>query len=232
MTQEQQAAWSLEEHTGESVSISDFSQPGGKSPLTHPVLYSFYAGFFFTETKHKDTYPFIQSLGSIAHKGRSILITGASKGLGRSMAIAFAQSGASRIALGARSSLDSVEADILDAALKAGHPPPQVLKLQLDVVDKESVRKAAQTVAKEFGDDGLDILVNNAGWLESRNPIGEADPDEWWYTFEVNVKGVFLVANAFMSLVLKSREKTIINITSLAAHFIRRNVSANIHTST
>lgn len=148
------------------------------------------------------------------------------------MAIAFAQSGASRIALGARSSLDSVEADIIDAASKAGHPPPQVLKLQLDVVDKDSVRKAAQTVAKEFGDDGLDILVNNAGWLESRHPIGEADPDEWWYTFEVNVKGVFLVANAFMSLVLKSREKTIVNITSLAAHFIRRHVSATIYTST
>lgn len=183
-------------------------------------------GFNFTETLHVDTYPFIDPLkSSDAHKDHSVFITGASKGLGRSTAISFARAGASKIGIGARSSLDSLEVELLEAASKAGHPAPQVVKVQLDVLDKESVKKSAQEVEKAFGEGGVDILINNAGWLEIWRPMGEIDVDDWWYTWEVNVKGVFLVTHAFLSLVLKSKEKTIVNLSSIGALLMLPGVS-------
>lgn len=65
---------------------------------------------------------------------------------------------------------------------------PLVLKLQIDIVDKESVKRAAQDVERAFGDDGLDVLVNNAGWLETFTPMKDIDVDDWWHTWEVNVR--------------------------------------------
>ncbi|EIM87434.1 NAD-P-binding protein [Stereum hirsutum FP-91666 SS1] len=186
-----------------------------------------HTGVSFTKTIHHDTYPFIDPLKSSGfHKSHSVFITGASKGIGRQTAISFAQSGASKIAIGARSSLDSVESEILDAASKAGHPAPQVMKIQLDVLDKESVKRAAQQVDKAFGEGGLDILVNNAAWLETFKPMGDADVDDWWYTWEMNVRGVFLMTHAFLPLLLKSKEKTILNLTSIGAHLTAPGASA------
>lgn len=184
-------------------------------------------GYNFTETLHGDTYPFIESSNS-THKSHSIFITGASKGLGRSIAISFARSGASKIGVGARSSLDSLESEILEAASKAGHPAPQVVKVQLDVLDKESVKKAAQVVEKQFGDGGVDILINNAGWLEIWKPMGEVDVDDWWYTWEINVKGLFLATHAFLPLLLKSKAKTVINLSSIGAHVVMPGVSLTV----
>ncbi|EIM87461.1 NAD-P-binding protein [Stereum hirsutum FP-91666 SS1] len=178
-----------------------------------------HTGFALTKSTHSDTYPFIDPLKpSGTHKSHSVFITGASKGIGRRIAISFAQSGASKIVIGARSSLDSLESDILDAASKAGHPAPQIVKIQLDILDKESVKRAAHEVGNALGEGGLDILVNNAGWMEEYKLIGETDVDEWWYTWEVNIRGLFLVTNMFLPLVLKGKEKTIVNLTSIGAH--------------
>lgn len=77
-----------------------------------------------------------------------------------------------------------------------------------------------------FGEGGLDVLVNNAGWLERFVPMGESDVDEWWYTWEVNIRGLYLVTRAFLPLVLKSKEKTIVNLSSIGAHMTRPGVSA------
>lgn len=187
------------------------------SNILHHIII---AGIAFTKTIHNDTYPFIDPLkSSSAHKSHSVFVTGASKGIGRRIALAYAQSGASKIALGARSSLDTLESEIIDAATKGNHPKPQVLKVQLDVLDKDSVERAAQEVEKAFGEGGLDILVNNAGWIEMSKPMGDADVDEWWYTWEVNIRGLFLVTHAFLPLVLKSKTKTIVNMSSNGAHW-------------
>lgn len=193
------------------------------SEMLHRIVI---AGATFTKTIHNDTYSFIDpTKSSSAHKSHSVFITGASKGIGRRIALAFAQSGASKIALGARSSLDSLESEILDATAKAGLPPPQVLKLHLDVSDKESVKGAALEIEKAFGEGGLDILVNNAGYLETNKPIGEADVDEWWYSWEVNIKGLFLVTHALLPFVLKSKAKTVVNISSNGTHYMVPGVS-------
>lgn len=157
--------------------------------LIQAVLYHPIKGFFFCKTLHQDTYPFIDPKNAEAsHKSHSVFVTGASKGIGRSISLAFARSGAPKIAIGARSSLDSLESEIIQAASEAGHPVPLVLKLQIDIMDKESVKRAAQEVERAFRDDGLDILVNNAGWLETFTPMKDIDVNDWWHTWEVNVR--------------------------------------------
>jgi NAD(P)-dependent dehydrogenase (short-subunit alcohol dehydrogenase family) len=64
----------------------------------------------------------------------------------------------------------------------------------------------------------LDILINNAGYLEYRVKIGDSDPEEWWKTWTVNVKGTYLVTRAFLPFMLQGGEKTIVNLSSIAAH--------------
>lgn len=71
----------------------------------------------------------------------------------------------------------------------------------------------------------MDILVNNAGYLETNKPIGEAGVDEWWYGWEVNIKGLFLVTHALLPFVLKSKEKTVVNVSSNGAHWMVPGVS-------
>lgn len=147
----------------------------------------------FTKKTNKDSYTFIDPLKPpSSHSSHSVFISGASKGIGRSITLSFARSGASKIAIGARSSLDSIEAEILDVASKAGHPAPLVLKLHLDVVDKDNVKRAAEEVARVFGDGGLDVLVNNAAYWERLGPLSGPDVGEWWHTWEVNVRSVDL----------------------------------------
>ena len=132
-----------------------------------------------------------------------MFITGASKGLGKATALSYAQAGASSIALGARSSLESVAQEVVEAAKSAGHPAPRITTLSLDVTSEESVEAAANQVSKDF-DGRIDILINNAGYLSTLKPIPESTPSEWWRMFEVNLKGPYLVFRAFYSLLLKS----------------------------
>lgn len=150
------------------------------------------------------------------HVGHRVFIVGASRGIGKRTAIAFAESGASSIGLGARSPLDELAAEVVSAAKRGGHKPPQVLTLKLDVLDQSSIDGAAKQAEQEFG--GLDILVNNAGWLEKSALIVDSDPEEWWYTMQVNIRGVYLSTRAFLPLLLKGGMKTILNLSSVVAH--------------
>lgn len=141
------------------------------------------------------------------------------------MAIAFAKAGVANIGVGARSSFHGIEGEIEAAAKTAGHPPPAVLTVQMDVVDVESVKSAAAEFEKRF--DHVDILVNNAGIVEEPfRLIGESDPDVWWTTLTVNLRGPYLVARSFLPLLLRSNIKTIVNIGSVAQNYITPGASA------
>lgn len=102
-----------------------------------------------------------------------------------------------------------------------------MLSLSLEVTDQKSVDAAAKEVTDAFG-GRLDILVNNAGYLETWVPIAESDPDEWWRTWEVNLKGPYLVSRAFVPLLLNTSNgpKTVVNISSVGAHRIMPGASA------
>lgn len=171
----------------------------------------------FTPTARHDTYAFIDPK-QYNLSDRSVLITGASKGIGRATAVSFAKAGASRIALAARSSLASVETEILAAAHAANHPAPKVLSLTVDTTDLSSVTAAAERVTTEFGT--LDILINNAGFGGNWIPVVESDPEDWWKSWEVNVKGVYYTTRAFLPLLLSTPAglKTILNVSSIGAH--------------
>ena len=177
-----------------------------------------------TSTSHNDTYPFIAPTKNDFHN-KHVFITGASKGIGRATAISYATGGASCIGLSARSSLDEVVSECEAAAQKAGHSTPKVLVYAMDVVDRDAIDKTAAAVAKDM-EGRLDLLINNAGYLEDWKPIVESDPDEWWKTWTVNMRGPYLVTRAFLPLMLKGGDKTIVNLSSVGAHKKRPGASA------
>ncbi|KAF2845693.1 oxidoreductase-like protein [Plenodomus tracheiphilus IPT5] len=170
------------------------------------------SGLNFTPTTHHDTYPYIDPTRSDLG-GKYVFITGASKGVGKVIALSYAKAGAAGIALGARSPLGPVVDEIIEAARSAGREEPRVVTLRLDVTDRQSVESAARDVSEIF-DGRLDVLINNAGYLSRFASIPNTDPDDWWRDWEVNVKGVYLVTRSFWPLLLKSNLRIIINVTS------------------
>ncbi|KAI9714013.1 MAG: putative secondary metabolism biosynthetic enzyme [Bogoriella megaspora] len=179
----------------------------------------------FTPTIHNDTYAYIDPL-KYSMAGKTVMITGASKGCGRAMAIGYARAGISNLILAARSPISTKE--ILEAAKSAGRPEPKMLTLKVNVSDRHDVEAAAKSVEQEFGK--LDILINNAGYLGRFEPFTENDPDDWWQNWETNIKGIFLMSRSFIPLLLKSELKTIINITSEGAHVILQGASGYMTT--
>ncbi|OTA66796.1 NAD(P)-binding protein [Hypoxylon sp. EC38] len=179
----------------------------------------------FTRTIHTDTYEYISPKNADL-SGKSVLITGASKGVGKETALSFAAAGCSKIGIGARSDLSSVVAEIKEAARKAGRKgEPKIVSLNLDVTSEDSVKAAAETISEEFGGK-LDVLVNNAGYLPEWFPIGASKTDEWWTAYEVNVKGVYLCSRYFTSLLLEGDLKTNIIATSAGAIAVIPSASA------
>jgi NAD(P)-dependent dehydrogenase (short-subunit alcohol dehydrogenase family) len=148
-------------------------------------------------------------------QGRAVFISGASRGLGRAFALAYAKAGASYIGIGARSSLDQVKTDVENAGKAAGRKMPKVVAVNLDVTDQKSTEGAAREIQQSFG--RLDILVNNSGYQEENARMLDVDPKDWWRTFEVNTLGTYLMTRAFLPLLLSHKEsyKTIVGITSI-----------------
>lgn len=178
----------------------------------------------FTPTIHQDAYPSIDpTKADLA--GKYVLITGASRGMGKAMAISYAKAGATGIALSARSSLDAVKTEVLEAAKAANRPAPTVLTIKCDAVSQSDVDAAADEIKRSFNGH-LDILINNAAYLEKWVPVVDSDPDEWWKTFEVNVKGLYLTTRAFLPVLLQANgDKTVVQVSSIGAHITIRGAS-------
>jgi len=126
-------------------------------PDSNPQLNS--NGINFVPTIHNDTYDSIRP-EQFNLSGRSVFITGASKGIGRETALSFARAGASLIGIGARSSLDDLTTEIATAAKNAGREAPRVVAVKLDVEDYGSAEAAAKEIERGVG--RLDVLINNA----------------------------------------------------------------------
>lgn len=119
---------------------------------------------------------------------RTALVTGASRGIGRELAIGLAQAGVD-VALLARD-----EARLTEVAAQVGAAGRTAVVLTADVTDVTAVDAAVAEAERELG--SIDLLVNNAGLLDVEVPLWEADPDHWWQVVETNVRGPFLVSHA------------------------------------
>ena len=192
---------------------------GTPNPLKGPGDYT------TTQTVHSDIYDAI-SPALLDLSGRAVLITGASRGVGEQIALAYASAGASFIAIGARGDLTKQKELILQTAKDSNRKTPVVIAVHLDVKDAASVDNAVAKVWEEFG--RLDILINNAGVLGDRASISESDPDSWWSTFETNLKGPYLVARKSIPCLLDSKDglKTLVTVTSVGAFLVSPGLSA------
>lgn len=146
--------------------------------------------------------PFAFPLGT-SITGRVAVVTGASRGIGRSLTLKLAALGATVIA-GARN-LDDLETLAAETASAAGRVVPQ----RLDVSDPGSVEAFAGNTLR---DHAVDVLVNNAG-VGTFAPVAELSLEDWDRVFAVNVRGTFLVTKAFLQSV-RERRGHIVNVTS------------------
>lgn len=139
--------------------------------------------------------------------GKTVLITGASRGIGESSARAFAKAGAN-VVLFARSN-----ADVSRIAQEIGD---KALAITGDVSRFADVAGAMDKTIAHFG--ALDILINNAGVLEPIAPLADSDPDAWGAVIDINLKGVYYGLRAALPVMEKAGQGTIITISSGAAH--------------
>ncbi|KAI1467545.1 NAD(P)-binding protein [Daldinia caldariorum] len=189
---------------------------GTPNPLEGPGDYD------VTSVVHSDTYPAIDPTKA-DFSGKAVLITGASRGLGRAIAISFAKAGASMIAVGARSDLSATVDEVKAAAQRVGKPEPKVLALELDVADPKNVDDAATKVKESFG--RLDVVINNAGIFDA-SKILDTDPEAWWNIWRVNVMGPFNTTRSFLPLLSQSSIRTIVTFSSVGAHLVGPGLSA------
>ena len=144
--------------------------------------------------------------------GQVALVTGGGRGLGRAFAIALAKAGV-RVAVTGRTA--EPLAETVELIERAGG---QALAVPGDVSEPEAVAHVVRTAESQVG--LVDILVNNAGTVGALGYDWEVDPEEWWHTFEVNVRGPFLYARAVLPGMVKRQRGRIINV-STAAGFNR-----------
>ena len=146
------------------------------------------------------------SMASEILNGRSALVTGGARRIGREIALALARAGAD-VAITYRDSSGEA-AETAGALESCGH---RALAVRCDVRSENSVRACVDAVTDRFG--RLDILVNNAGVFHAA-VLEEITIEEWDEVFETNVRGAFLMARAALGALLAT-EGRIVNIGSL-----------------
>lgn len=132
------------------------------------------------------------------------MVTGAGRGIGRAISLAFASEGANLI-LTARSEteLQSVASEIKESGLTA-------LVIPCDVSQPSQVESLFQKTQQHYG--SLDILVNNAGMINPIGPIEKTDPIEWMNTISVNLFGTYNCSRAAVPIMQAQRYGKIINM--------------------
>ena len=141
-------------------------------------------------------------------KGKTALVTGASRGIGRAIAVALARGGA-RVALNYAGNQAAAE-EALRLVREAGSPEARLF--QFDVADADAVTRAVDEVVKSMG--GLHILVNNAGVALDQLVMRLKDED-WKRQLDVNLTGAFHLIRAATRPMMKARGGVIVNLTSV-----------------
>ncbi|MBR1413811.1 MAG: SDR family oxidoreductase [Bacilli bacterium] len=139
-------------------------------------------------------------------KGRVAVITGASSGLGRQMAKAFANQGADLAILARR--VEKLE----ELKIELENNKVSVLPIKCDVTNTEDILNAAKLIEEKYGH--VDILVNCAGSSKDKGVLDMND-DEWKFTIDTDLTSVFKMTRAFANIMKKNNYGRVINIASM-----------------
>jgi len=142
--------------------------------------------------------------------GKSVLITGASTGIGAAAARAFAKAGC-RVAIHYNASLNRAEEVAADVRFSGA----QAFLVRGDLTSSSTAREVVDATAAHFG--GLDILINNAGGLVRRVPIAEIDDAFFDAVMNLNVRSLVAACSAAVPHMRQQGRGSIINVTSIAA---------------
>jgi 3-oxoacyl-[acyl-carrier protein] reductase len=138
---------------------------------------------------------------------KSVLITGASRGIGRAIALYFAKNGA-KVAVNYSGSEAKAKEVVEEIKANGG----TAFSIKADISSSEDVTNMVKTVIDEFG--SLDVLVNNAG-ITRDNLLMRMKEEDWDAVINTNLKGVFLTTKAVTRQMMKQRNGRIINIASI-----------------
>jgi len=139
--------------------------------------------------------------------GKTALVTGASRGIGKAIALALAAVGA-KVAVNYARSAEAAEAVVKEIADMGG----EAIALQSDVSKADEVDAMVAAVMDKWGQ--VDVLVNNAG-ITRDTLLLRMKPEDWQAVIDLNLTGVFLCTRAVSKIMLKQRSGRIINISSV-----------------
>lgn len=142
---------------------------------------------------------------------KNILITGASRGIGKAIALKLAQQGAN-VAIASKTIVEhpKLEGTIYSASKEIDEAGPgKVIALQADIRFEEQIEDAVNKTAETFG--GIDILINNASAI-SLSPTEQTEPKRYDLMHDINVRGTFFMCKACIPYLKKSAAAHILNI--------------------
>lgn len=148
--------------------------------------------------------------------GRTILITGASSGIGEAMARHFAREGA-RLVLCARR-LERLQA--LAEELRVAHDA-DVHAFGLDVRDRQATQALPDSLPANFRD--IDVLVNNAGLSRGLEPLHKGDPEDWEEMIQTNIAGLLNITRRILPGMVARGKGDVVNIGSISSHEVYPN---------
>lgn len=149
-------------------------------------------------------------------QSKTVLITGATSGIGKATARYFAKKGYNVIITGRRQDLLDAQAEKLDKKYGA-----RVNSLCFDIRDRQACENAVASLSD--GWEMIDVLINNAGGARGLEPIQEGDPENWDYMLDANVKGLLYMTRLISPGMVARGKGHIINICSTAGHEVYPN---------
>jgi citronellol/citronellal dehydrogenase len=143
-------------------------------------------------------------------KGKNVLITGGSRGIGKAIALKLAKEGAN-IAIAAKTvePHPKLEGTIFTAAKEIEQLGVKALPLQCDIRNEEQITAAVNATIEKFG--GIDILVNNASAI-SLTPTEQTDPKRFDLMMDIEIRGTFFMSKACIPQLKKSANAHILNL--------------------
>ncbi|KAL2939488.1 NADPH-dependent pterin aldehyde reductase [Bienertia sinuspersici] len=144
---------------------------------------------------------------------RTILITGVSRGLGRSLALELSKRGHRVIGCGrSQDKLDSLQSELHTASPSSSSEDPFHLLLNVDVKCNNNVQELAKAVVEKKRIP--DIIVNNAGTINKNNNLWEVPAEEFDNVIDTNVKGIANMLRHFIPLMIERKHGIIVNLSS------------------